>query len=67
MVKSSGESLAEDFTLKAREYARKNHILRGRQIICMMTDYFKKKRSLHEQYTWQDIDSLHWQGDETLQ
>ena len=64
MVKSSGESLSEDVTLKAREYAHKNKILRGRQIIWMMIDYFKTNRSLQEQYTWQDIDSLHWQGDE---
>ena len=33
----------------------------------MMIDYFKTNRSLQEQYTWQDIDTLHWQGDEKLQ
>ena len=67
MVKSSGESLSEDVTLKAREYAHKKRILRGRQIIWMMIDYFKTSRSLQDQNTWQDIDSLHWQGDEKLQ
>ena len=67
MVKSSGESLSEDVTLKAREYAHKKRILRGRQIIWMMIDYFKTNRSLQDQNTWQNIDSLHWQGDEKLQ
>ena len=67
MVKSSGESLSEDVTLKAREYAHKNNILRGRHSIWMMIDYFKSNRSLQEQYTWQDIESLHWQGDEKVQ
>ena len=64
MVKSSGESLSEDVALKAREYAHKNEILRGRQIIWMIIDYFNTNRSLQEQYTSQDIDSLHWQDDE---
>ena len=36
MVKSSGESFSEDITLKARAYAYKNNILRGRHIIWMM-------------------------------
>ena len=43
MVKSSGESLSEDVTLKAREYAHKNKILRGRHIIWMMIDYLKNE------------------------
>ena len=33
----------------------------------MMIDYFKTNRSIQEQYTWQDIEALQWQGDETLQ
>ena len=48
MVKSSGESLSEDVTLKAREYAHQNKILRVREIIGMMIDYFKTNRSLQE-------------------
>ena len=67
MVRSSGESLSEDITLKAREFAQRSNILRGRQIIWMMIDYFKTNRSLQEQYTWQDIEALQWQGDEKHQ
>ena len=50
MVKSSGESLSEDVTLKAREYAHKNKILRGRQIIWMMIDYFNESFSARAVY-----------------
>ena len=41
MIKSSGESLSEDVTLKAREYTQRSKILRGRQIVWMRIDYFK--------------------------
>ena len=67
MIISSGESLSEDLTLKAREFAQRSQILRGRQLIWMMIDYFKTNRSFQEQYTWQDIEALQWQGDEKLQ
>ena len=67
MIRSSGESLSEDITLKAREFAQRSKILRGRQIIWMMIDYCKTNRPLQEQYTWQDIEALQWQGDEKLQ
>ncbi|MFM7980249.1 MAG: hypothetical protein ACKPKO_13120, partial [Candidatus Fonsibacter sp.] len=67
MIKSSGESLSEDVTLRAREYQQRSMILRGRQIIWMMIDYFKTNRSLQEQYTWQDIERLQWQVDDKLQ
>ena len=67
IIISSGESLSEDITLKAREFAQRSKILRGRQMIWMMIDYFKTNRSLQEQYTWQDIEALQWQGDEKLQ
>ncbi|MFM7985147.1 MAG: hypothetical protein ACKPKO_38095 [Candidatus Fonsibacter sp.] len=40
MIKSSGEPLYDDVTLKAREYQQRSMILRGRQIIWMMIDYF---------------------------
>ncbi|MFM7989752.1 MAG: hypothetical protein ACKPKO_61610, partial [Candidatus Fonsibacter sp.] len=60
MIKSSGEPLSEDVALKAREYQQRSMILRGRQIIWMMIDYFKTNRSLQEQYTWQDIELLQW-------
>ena len=43
MIKSSGEPLSEDVTLKAREYQKRSMILRGRQIIWMMIDYFKNQ------------------------
>ncbi|MFM7983187.1 MAG: hypothetical protein ACKPKO_28090, partial [Candidatus Fonsibacter sp.] len=58
MIKSSGELLSEDVTLKAREYQQRSMILRGRQIIWMMIDYVNTSRSLQEQYTWQDIELL---------
>ena len=61
---SSCESLSEDITLKAREFAQRSKILRGRQIISMMIYYFTTKRSLQEQYMWQDTEALQWQGDE---
>ena len=67
MIQSSGESLSEDVALKAREFAQRSNILRGRQIIRLMIDYFKTNRSLQEQYTWQDIKTLQWQGDDELQ
>ena len=67
MIRSSGESLSEDITLKAREFAQRSKILRGRQISLMIIDYFKTNRSLQEQYTWQDIEARQWQGDEKLQ
>ena len=38
MIKSSGEALFEDVTLKAREFAQRSKILRGRQIVWMMID-----------------------------
>ena len=41
MLRSSGESLSEDVTLKAREFAQRSKILRGRQMIWMIIDYFK--------------------------
>jgi hypothetical protein len=46
MIRSSGESLSEDITLKAREFAHRSNILRDRQIIWMMIDYFKTNRSV---------------------
>ncbi|MFM7978817.1 MAG: hypothetical protein ACKPKO_05830, partial [Candidatus Fonsibacter sp.] len=49
------------------EYQQRSMILRGRQIIWMMIDYFKTNRSLQEQYTWQDIELIQWPGDEKLQ
>ncbi|MFM7987448.1 MAG: hypothetical protein ACKPKO_49860, partial [Candidatus Fonsibacter sp.] len=67
MIKASGESLSEDVTLRAREYQQRSMILRGGQIIWMMIDYCKTNRSLQEQYTWQDIELLQWQGDDKLQ
>jgi hypothetical protein len=63
---SSCESLSEDITLKAREFAQRSKILRGRQIISMMIDYFKTKRSLQEQYMWQDTEASQWQADEKI-
>ena len=49
MIRSSGESLSEDVSLKAREFAQRSMVLRGRQIIWIMIDYFKKNsRSLHK-------------------
>ncbi|MFM7983507.1 MAG: hypothetical protein ACKPKO_29695, partial [Candidatus Fonsibacter sp.] len=65
MIRSSGEPLSEDVTLKAREFQQHHMLLRGRQIIWMMIDYFKTNRSLQEQFTWQDIETLQWQGDES--
>ena len=67
MLRSSGESLSEDITIKTREFAQRSKIPSGRQIIWMMIDYFKTNRSLQEQYTWQDIEALQLQGDEKLQ
>ena len=67
MIRSSGESLSEDVTPRAREFAQRSKILRGRQIIWVMIDYFNNNRSLQEQYTWQDIEALQYQGDEKLQ
>jgi len=67
MIKASGESLSEDVTLRAHEYQQRSMILRGRQIIWMMIDYFKTNRSLQEQYTWQVIELLQWQGDDKFQ
>ena len=51
MIQSSGESLSEDVALKAREFAQRSNILRGRQIIRLMIDYFKDEpiiaRAIH--------------------
>ena len=63
ILKQSKESLTEDVVLKTREYAKSNCILKGRQIICMMRDYFKTNRTLQEQYKYQDIECLKWMGD----
>ena len=41
MIKSSGESISEDVTLKARELAQRSSILRGSQIIWLRIDYFQ--------------------------
>ena len=48
-------------------FAQRSKILRGRQIIWLMIDYRVTNRSLQEQYPWQDIEPLQWQGDELLQ
>ncbi|MFM7987040.1 MAG: hypothetical protein ACKPKO_47785, partial [Candidatus Fonsibacter sp.] len=66
MIRSSGEPLSEDVTLKAREFQQRHMLLRGRQTIWMMIDYFKTNRSLQEQFSGQDIETLQWQGDEKL-
>ncbi|MFM7980559.1 MAG: hypothetical protein ACKPKO_14700, partial [Candidatus Fonsibacter sp.] len=66
MIKASGTALSEDVTLRAREYQQRSMILRGRQTIWMMIDYFKTNRSLQEQYTWQYTGLLQWQGGEKL-
>ena len=66
MIKSSGESLSEDVTRKAREYTQRSNILRGRHIIWVMIDYFNTNRSLQEQYTRQDIETREWQGEDRL-
>ena len=67
MIKSSGETLSKDVTLKAREFPQRSKTLRGRQIVWTMIDDFQMNRSLQEQYTWQDIETLQWQGDDRLQ
>ena len=67
MIRSSGESLSEDITFKAREFAQRSKIPRGRQIILRMIDYFETNWSFQEQYTWHYIEELHWQGDEKPQ
>ena len=46
MIRSSGESLADDVTLKAREFSQKSKILRGRQIVWMMIDFFLSHTAL---------------------
>ena len=66
ILKQSKESLTEDVILKTRECAQSNSILKGRQILWMMHDYFKTNRTLQEQYKYQDIESLKWMGDERL-
>ncbi|MFM7978468.1 MAG: hypothetical protein ACKPKO_04055, partial [Candidatus Fonsibacter sp.] len=62
MITSSRKSLPEDVTLKARAFAQRSKIRRGYQIILMMVDFFQRKRSLQEQYAWQNIETLQWQG-----
>ena len=66
ILKQSKESLTEDVILKTRECAQSNSILKGRQIVWMMLDYFKTNRTLQEQYKYQDIESLKWMGDEKI-
>ena len=66
ILKQSKESLTEDVILKTRECAQSNSILKGRQILWMMHDYFQTNRTLQEQYTYQDIESLKWMGDEKV-
>ena len=52
--------------MKTRECAQSKSILKGRQIVWMMLDYFKANRTLQEQYKYQDIEPLKWMGDEKL-
>ena len=66
ILKQSKESLTEDVILKTRECAQSNSILKGRQIVWMMLDYFKTNRTLQEQYKYPAIESLKWMGDERL-
>ena len=66
IIKQSKESLTEDVILKTRECAQSKSILKGRQIVWMMLDYFKANRTLQEQYKYQDIEPLKWMGDEKL-
>ena len=46
MRNNSGESLSEDVTLKARLFAQQSKILRGRQLIWLMTDSCRTNRCL---------------------
>ena len=46
MIRSSGESLSEDVTLKASEFSQKSNILRGRQIVWMMIDRLLYNKSI---------------------
>ena len=45
----SKESLTEDVLLKARELSQRRTVLKGRQIVWMMLDYFKTNRTVQEQ------------------
>ena len=58
MIRASGESLADDVTLAARDCSSEGKVLRGHQIVWMLVDYFKTNRSLQEQFTWQGTESL---------
>ena len=63
----SKESLTEDVVLKSRELSQRQTILKWRQIVWMMLDYFKTNRTLQEQCKYQDLESLKLMGDEKLQ
>ncbi|MFM7987998.1 MAG: hypothetical protein ACKPKO_52660 [Candidatus Fonsibacter sp.] len=59
--------MTEDVVLRAREMSQSSSILKCRQIVWMMLDYFKTNSTLQEQYKYQDIESLKWMGDEELE
>jgi len=40
--------------------------LMGSQYVWMILDYFKTNRSLQEQYTWEDMATVRWLGDDKL-
>ena len=66
MIRSSGKQLSKELVLKAREYAQWNKMLLRRQIVWLTIGYLMANRVLQELYTWQDIESLQWQGDDNL-
>ncbi len=67
ILKQSKESLTEDVVLKTRLYAKSNSILKGRQIIWMMLDYFEDEPYPSGAAQVPDIECLKWMGDEKLQ
>ena len=50
ILQQSKESWTEDVVLKSRKLSQRNIILKGRQIVWIMLDYFKTNRTLQEQY-----------------
>ena len=66
IIANSKEAIKSDVFLKRRELGKQDKVLRGSQFIWMMLDFFKTNRSFSEVYTWQDVSSIKWLGDEKL-
>ena len=66
LAKSEVRILYDDILLKQREAVEKGKVLKGRQIVWLILDYYKCNANLELVYTIEHLTGLQWMGDKQM-